>query len=95
MCYHYSRSVIMEAYMIRTQIQLTEQQSKTLKHLASQKHISIAELIREGINYYLHLGSMTSLAERCRRALTLAGKFHSKKKDLSEKHDSYLAEDFS
>ncbi len=81
--------------MIRTQIQLNEEQSKTLKHLSSERHISMAELIRQGIDHYIHSCGMVSPEERRQRALNMAGQFHSGKKDLSENHDHYLAEDYN
>ena len=77
--------------MIRTQIQLTEKQSKILKLLAAKKHSSIAELIRQGINYYIKSYLAFTPEERRKRALNIAGKFHSGKNDLSEQHDVYLA----
>lgn len=81
--------------MIRTQIQLNEEQSKALKHLSSQRHISMAELIRQGIDQYIYSCGMVSSEERRQRALNMAGQFHSGKKDLSERHDDYLAEDYN
>ena len=37
--------------MIRTQIQLTEAQARTLKALASARQSSVAELIRQSVNH--------------------------------------------
>ena len=39
--------------MVRTQIQLTEEQSMTLKKMAAQRNMSMDELIRQGIDYYI------------------------------------------
>lgn len=78
--------------MVRTQIQLTEEQSKTLKTLAAQRGISMAELIRQGIDSYLRSCIATSQEERRQRAIKAAGQFHSGQTDLSEEHDTYLAE---
>ncbi len=78
--------------MIRTQIQLTEAQSKALKTMAMQKKVSVAELIRQGIDFYLRTCGTVSQEERRQRALKAAGRFHSGQTDLSEKHDGYLAE---
>ena len=39
--------------MIRTQIQLTEQQAHTLKELSHRENASVAELTRRAIDYWL------------------------------------------
>ena len=78
--------------MVRTQIQLTEEQSETLKKIAAQKNLSMAEIIRQGIDLYLRIYGTVSLEERRERAIKAAGRFHSGQKDLSERHDAYLAE---
>ncbi|MGA1824099.1 MAG: CopG family transcriptional regulator [bacterium] len=78
--------------MIRTQIQLTEEQSSTLKKIAAQRKMSIAELIRQGIDFYLRSFGPVSQEERRRRAIAAAGKFHSGRSDISTQHDNYLAE---
>jgi hypothetical protein len=78
--------------VIRTQIQLTESQSRSLKEIAVQEQTSIAELIRQAVNYWLRSVSPTSLEERKQRALEIVGQFHSGKSDISEQHDDYLAE---
>jgi len=78
--------------MVRTQIQLTEEQSKALKKLSAQRDVSVAELIRQGIDLYLRSCGAISQEERRQRAIKAAGRFHSGQADLSEKHDAYLAE---
>ena len=78
--------------MVRTQIQLTEEQSKAFKRLSAQRDISVAELIRQGINFYLRSCGTISQEERRQRAIKAAGQFRSGQADLSEKHDAYLAE---
>jgi len=39
--------------MVRTQIQLTEDQALTLKTLAARRGVSVAELIRQAMEEYL------------------------------------------
>ena len=80
--------------MVRTQIQLTEEQAKSLKKLAGKRHASLASLIREGVDMVLESSGAVSDEERRRRALAAAGKFRSGKRDLSTKHDKYLDETF-
>jgi predicted DNA-binding ribbon-helix-helix protein len=78
--------------MIRTQIQLTEEQSQELKRLAAERRVSVAELIREAAEKLLRDSATPGYAERKRRALAVAGRFRSGKGDLSARHDDYLAE---
>lgn len=78
--------------MLRTQIQLTEEQSQELKRLASERRTSVAELIRQAAEDFLRESSSLGRAERKERALAAAGRFRSGKKDLSTAHDDYLAE---
>lgn len=79
--------------MVRTQIQLTEEQSKALKKIASKKRVSLAELIRQGVSTIMKTGEV-SIEERKERAIAAAGRFRSGKKDISVRHDAYLAEAF-
>jgi hypothetical protein len=78
--------------MIRTQIQLTEEQSRILKALALEKGASVAELIRQSIDNYIRSTTQPNLDERRKRALSVVGKFSSDISDLSMEHDRYLAE---
>jgi Arc/MetJ-type ribon-helix-helix transcriptional regulator len=78
--------------MVRTQIQLTEKQAVALKRLAAKKRVSMAELIRVGVNKLLHSVETVSLEERRQRAIAIAGRFRSGRLDLSTKHDEHLAE---
>lgn len=78
--------------MVRTQIQLTEQQAKLLKVIASAQDISMAELIRQLIDQGLQKPKVKSLENRRELALSAIGKFKSGKKDIAENHDAYLDE---
>lgn len=78
--------------MIRTQIQLTEEQSQELKELASRENVSMAELIRQAVDYWLQTVKPVSRAEQRQRALAIVGQFRSGESDISERHDEYLAE---
>lgn len=81
--------------MIRTQIQLTEQQAQLLKELAGQENVSMAELIRQAVDYWLQSVKPVSRAEQRRRALEIVGQFRSGQTDISERHDEYLVEAYS
>ena len=86
--------------MVRTVIQLTEEQMKALKELAKARHVSVAKLIRESVaTYVAKAPKETTMEEKRRRALAaleLIEKegFHDKegKTDLSINHDKYFAE---
>jgi len=80
--------------MVRTQIQLTEDQAKTLKRLAHSRHLSVAELIRQAVESLIRSGGGVDLEERRKRALDIVGRFSSGKRDISREHDNYLAEAF-
>jgi len=79
--------------MIRTQIQLTEQQAAALKALAAQRGLSMAELIRQGLTVLLETAAASRNAQQ-ERGLSVVGRFHSGRSDISARHDDYLAEDF-
>lgn len=81
--------------MVRTQIQLTEEQAEKLKKIAGERHLSIAELIRQAVDNLLKTGFSIDIEERKNRAVAVAGMFSSGKKDISKEHDEYLAEAFS
>jgi hypothetical protein len=93
MCYHIIESVIVfEVAMVRTQIQLTEEQSINLRQLAEQENISVAELIRRSVERYLQEQRGFSTEERKQRLLSVIGIGDSGVTDLGVSHDKYLAE---
>jgi predicted DNA-binding protein len=80
--------------MIRTQIQLTEEQAKSLKVLSKKEKKSMAELIRMSVDKLIN--SEVSISEDFikQNALNAVGKLHGPH-DLAEKHDDYLADTYS
>jgi Arc/MetJ-type ribon-helix-helix transcriptional regulator len=78
--------------MVRTQIQLTEAQARAVKRAAMKEGTSAAEVIRRAVEKMAEARPKISAQERVRRAFEIAGKFRSGKKDVSRKHDEYLAE---
>jgi len=78
--------------MVRTQIQLTEEQSRRLKQLAEQDGVSVAELIRRSVNRYLRERQHATPDERRERLLSVVGVGSSSVSDLGEGHDRHLAE---
>ncbi len=81
--------------MIRTQIQLTEDQAKALKKIAQSRHLSVAELIRKAVDTVIKSNTVVNAEERHRRAMEVVGKFSSGKRDVSKKHDLYLTEAYN
>jgi len=77
--------------MIRTQIQLTDDQAQALRALSAKTGLSIAELIRRGLVPLLR-GGLAEHDERASRAAAVVGRFHSGKTDISVDHDQYLAD---
>jgi hypothetical protein len=80
--------------MVRTQIQLTEKQAKALKKLASSRQLPMAELIRQGVDAILISPVVLNAEEKRKRALAIAGRYRSGKRDISREHDKHLAEAF-
>ena len=80
--------------MVRTQIQLTEEQVKALKKFALSRHLSVAELIRQAVDTVIRTTIVVDVEERRKRAIDIVGRFSSGKRDISRKHDTYLAEAF-
>jgi ribbon-helix-helix protein len=77
--------------MIRTQVQLTDDQARALKALSARTGLSIAELIRRGLAPLLR-DETASNDDRFRRAAAVAGRYHSGQTSISTEHDRYLAE---
>ncbi len=83
--------------MVRTQIQLTEEQARLLKEIAHTQHISMAELIRRQVDTLIKGRKMHSRDKRDKlvdQAKEACGKYGSGRSDISEEHDSYLSGDF-
>lgn len=91
MCYHDDEDVI----MIRTQIQLTAEQSARLRAVAANRGVSMAELIRQGVETILSSSVERSPDEVYRKAREASGKHRSGQHDVSRRHDEYLEEGFS
>ena len=80
--------------MVRTQIQLTEQQAARLKRLARKEGISMAEVIRRAVDRVLAAGAVPSETELRHRAHSLVGAFTADRGDVADRHDDYLSEGF-
>jgi Arc/MetJ-type ribon-helix-helix transcriptional regulator len=80
--------------MVRTQIQLTEEQSDALKALAAAEGRSVADLVRTAVDALLGSRARLDRAALRRQAIELAGRFRSGTPDLGAEHDRHLGEAF-
>jgi hypothetical protein len=81
--------------VVRTQIQLTDQQARRLRAEARDRGLSLAEVIRR----YVDKGLSEAMPDRAAlydRAARVVGRFHDRRgaRDVSSKHDLYLDESF-
>lgn len=77
--------------MVRTQIQLTEEQAAALRMLSERQDVSMAELVRRAVDQLLRASGRASESEQQRAALAFIGQFPDPAVDLSIRHDQYLA----
>jgi hypothetical protein len=82
--------------MVRTQIQLTDEQSRKAHELAIRSGTSVAEVIRRGLDMVIESerGREPGVATR-EAAAQVAGSFHSGRSDISRRHDDYLDEAYA
>ncbi len=80
--------------MVRTQIQLTEEQARKVKKIAVTRGVPMAEVIRDAVEGVIRSGIGNASDEKRKRALQIVGRFRSGRKDVSKKHDVYLTEAF-
>jgi len=79
--------------MIRTQVQLTDEQAEALRRRSRRENVSVAELVRRAIDAFTR-GEPPSDRELRDRAASAAGRFASGVRDTSRRHDEALAEAF-
>ena len=80
--------------MVRTQIQITEEQAAVLRAMSAESHRSVAELIRMSIDSFVLREAGGGGARKRARAKSVAGRFASSPADVSANHDDYLADAF-
>lgn len=82
--------------MLRTQIQLTEEQDRLLGDLSRERRLSKAELMRRAVDLLL-AGEAPGRGsgEQRRRALAVAGSFRSGGCGAARRHDEALAGAFA
>jgi hypothetical protein len=77
--------------MVRTQIQLTEEQARRLRREAREQGVSVAEVVRRCLDHGLDAGK-ADRAKLYARAAALVGRFADRRgaRDLARAHDRYL-----
>lgn len=79
--------------MVRTQIQLTEDQHRRLRRWARSLGISLAEAVRRCVSDRLAADEAApSREDRIHAALVVSGKYSDPDPDVAVDHDRYLAE---
>jgi len=76
--------------MVRSQIQLTEEQFRSLKTASARTGKSMAELIRQAVDRFVSSSDIDP--RRRERAIASIGGFRSGRRDVSERHDDQLAD---
>jgi len=79
--------------MVRTQVQLTEEQARLLREMASTGRESMAALIRRAVDQFL-VNRKPDRTTLYRQAEAVVGKYEAGSGDVSLEHDRYLTEAF-
>jgi hypothetical protein len=80
--------------MVRTQIQLTDEQASRLKEMAHESNESMAGIIRKALDGFLLKQQPPNRRALYRQALGIIGKYKAGVHDVSIEHDRYLEEEF-
>ena len=78
--------------MIRTQIQLTEEQARGLRKRAADEGRSMADLVRDGVDRLLVDRGVQDKEAAKRRSIDALGRFRSGMTDLGSAHDRHLGD---
>jgi hypothetical protein len=77
--------------VIRTQIQLTSEQARSLKRIAVREKKSVSELIRLSVDALIHSNGIDNQSDLRQKAIAAAGQLKGPE-NLAENHDNYLSE---
>ena len=78
--------------MVKTQVQLPEDDLAALRRLAAEQGVSVSVLVRRGVRQFLTANQAPSREELWRRADEVIGKFRSSERDIGRRHDDYFVE---
>jgi predicted transcriptional regulator len=79
--------------MVRTQVQLTDEQASLLKEMAHESNESIAAIIRKALDQFF-IKQKPNRRTAYRQALAVIGKYKAGVHDISIEHDRYLDEEY-
>ncbi|MBT3258594.1 MAG: ribbon-helix-helix protein, CopG family [Deltaproteobacteria bacterium] len=79
--------------MVRTQVQLTEEQARLLKEISRTGRESMAALIRRALDQFL-LNRKPDRMTLYRQAEAVVGRYEAGMGNISREHDRYLEEAF-
>jgi hypothetical protein len=77
--------------VIRTQIQLTSEQARSLKRIAVREKKSVSELIRLSVDTLIHSNGIDNRDDLRQKAIAVAGRLKGPE-NLASNHDDYLSE---
>ncbi|MCF8128181.1 MAG: ribbon-helix-helix domain-containing protein [Deltaproteobacteria bacterium] len=80
--------------MVRTQVQLTEEQARLLKEMAGTGRESMAALIRRALDQFL-VNRKPDRMTLYRQAEAVVGKYEAGNGNISLEHDQYLEEAYA
>lgn len=75
-------------------IELTDEQAKKLEEIARREKLSIAEIVARAVDELLD-AQRRKRDELWTRSLEIVGKYDFGVRDLAERHDDYLEEEYS
>jgi len=78
--------------VIRTQIQLTDNQARELKRWAQERGVSMAMVIREAVDEHLRRRGRPAWDDLVAQAIAAAGTERSGTGDVAERHDDYFVD---
>ena len=81
--------------MVKTQVQLPEDDLTELRKIAAEEGVSVSELVRRGVKQVLGGKRKPSREELWERASRVVGRYHSGCTDIGRRHDDYLAEAYA
>ena len=81
--------------LVRTQIQLTEEQDRALEALAVAEDASKAELVRRAVDLLLHERGRMDRSARRARARAVVGIVRGDGAPVSVEHDRFLADAYA
>ena len=94
-CYAASRYHHANSHVIRTQIQLTEEQDRALEALAAAEDVSKAALVRRAVDLLLSQRGGADRAAQRARAFAAVGMVTGDGAPVSTEHDRFLADAYA